>query len=65
MRFPTVNGRRNETDLETRNPMAVTVKRDRRSGRARAMILWNEFEVGIDPSYSRKWKTGENEELYE
>ena len=47
----------NETDEETgRSPMAV--KRARGSGRARAIILRNEVEVGL---HSRKRKTGETE----
>ena len=49
MSFPTVNGILIETEEETRrSPMAV--KRGRRSGRARAMILRNDVEVEIDAS---------------
>ena len=64
MSFPTVKGMLNETDEETSNsPMAV--KRGRRSGRARAMILRNEVEVGIDPSGLEEKEDGRKRERTE
>ena len=59
MNFPTVNGMLNDTDDETsRSPMAV--KRGRRSGRAKATILRNDVEVGIEPSVLGEKDEGKN-----
>lgn len=64
MSFPTVNGILIETDEETRrSPMAV--KRGRRSGRARAMILRNDVEVEIDASVLEEKKDGRKRERME
>jgi hypothetical protein len=54
----------NDTDDETsRSPIAV--KRGRRSGRARATILRNEVEVGIDPSVLGEKDDGRKRERME
>ena len=64
MSFPTVNGILIETDEDTsRSPMAV--KRGRRSGRARATILRNEVETGIDASVLEEKEDGRKRERVE
>ena len=59
-----MNGMLNDTDDETsRSPMSV--KRGRRSGRAKATISRNEVEVGIEPSVLGEKDDGRKRERME
>ena len=64
MRFPTMNGMLNDMDDETSRSL-MAVKRGRHSGWAKATILWNKVEVGIEPSVLGEKDEGRKHERME